>query len=41
VLDQAQQTLRLTDIADDSKTLRVIAEAEGTINVAVSKLSGL
>jgi hypothetical protein len=33
--------LRLADIAFDSKTLRVIAEAEGTINVAVSKLSGL
>jgi len=34
-------SLRLADIAFDSKTLRVIAEAEGTINVAVSKLSGL
>ena len=33
--------LRLADIAFDSKTLRVIAEAEGTINVAISKLSGL
>ena len=33
--------LRLADIAFDSKTLRVIAEAEGTISVAVSKLSGL
>ena len=33
--------LRLADIAFDSKTLRVIAEAEGTINVTVSKLSGL
>jgi hypothetical protein len=33
--------LRLADIAFDSKTLRVIAEAEGTINVNVSKLSGL
>ena len=33
--------LRLADIAFDSKTLRVIAEAEGTINVAVSRLSGL
>jgi hypothetical protein len=29
------------DIAFDSKTLRVIAEAEGTINAAVSELSGL
>ena len=34
-------SLRLADIAFDSKTLRVIAEAEGTINVAISKLSGL
>lgn len=34
-------TLRLADIAFDSKTLRVIAEAEGTINVAVSALPGL
>jgi len=33
--------LRLADIAFDSKTLRVIAEAEGTINVAISKLLGL
>jgi Domain of unknown function (DUF4403) len=33
--------LRLADLAFDSKTLRVIAEAEGTINVAISKLSGL
>ena len=33
--------LRLADIAFDSKMLRVIAEAEGTISVAVSKLSGL
>lgn len=29
------------DSAFDSKTLRVITEAEGTINVAISKLSGL
>jgi hypothetical protein len=34
-------SLRLADIAFDSKTLRVIAEAEGTINVAISKLPGL
>jgi hypothetical protein len=33
--------LRLADIAFDSKTLRVIAEAEGTINVNVSTLPGL
>jgi hypothetical protein len=34
-------TLRLADIAFDSKTLRVIAQAEGTINVFVTTLSGL
>ena len=33
--------LRLADIAFDSKTLRVIAEAEGTIKVAVNKLPGM
>jgi len=33
--------LRLADIAFDSKTLRVIAEAEGAINVYVSALPGL
>jgi hypothetical protein len=33
-------TLRLADIAFDSKTLRVIAQAEGTINVFVTTLSG-
>ena len=33
--------LRLTDIAFDSKTLRVIAEAEGAITVNVSVLPGL
>ena len=33
--------LRLADIAFDSKTLRVIAEAEGAINVFVSALPGL
>jgi len=32
--------LRLAEIAYDSKTLRVIAEAEGTVKVAVSKLPG-
>jgi len=32
--------LRLADIAFDSKTLRVIAEAEGTINVYVTAVSG-
>jgi len=34
-------SLRLADIAFDSKTLRVIAEAQGAINVSVSQLPGL
>jgi hypothetical protein len=34
-------SLRLADIAFDSKTLRVIAEAEGTIKVYVTTLPGL
>ena len=34
-------SLRLADIAFDSKTLRVIAEAEGAINVSVTALPGL
>jgi hypothetical protein len=34
-------TLRLTGIAFDSKTLRVIAEAGGAINVSVTALRGL
>lgn len=34
-------SLRLADIAFDSKTLRVIAEAEGAINVFVTSLPGL
>ncbi|MGZ5872666.1 MAG: DUF4403 family protein [Bradyrhizobium sp.] len=33
--------LNLADIAFDSKTLRVIAEAAGTINVAITALPGL
>ncbi|WP_024511102.1 DUF4403 family protein [Bradyrhizobium sp. ARR65] len=33
--------LRLADIAFDAKTLRVIAQAEGSINVYVTKLPGL
>jgi hypothetical protein len=33
--------LRLADIAFDSKTLRVIAEAEGTINVYLTALPAL
>jgi uncharacterized protein DUF4403 len=34
-------SLRLADIAFDSKTLRVIAEAAGTINVYINTLPGL
>ena len=34
-------SLRLADIAFDSKTLRVIAEADGSINVYVTTLPGL
>ena len=34
-------SLRLVDIAFDSKTLRVIAEAAGTINVYINTLQGL
>ena len=34
-------SLNLADIAFDSKTLRVIAEAAGTINVAITALPGL
>ena len=34
-------SLQLADIAFDSKTLRVIAEAQGAINVSVTQLSGL
>jgi hypothetical protein len=34
-------SLQLADIAFDSKTLRVIAEAEGTMNVTVTALPGL
>ena len=34
-------SLRLADIAFDSRTLRVIAKAEGTINVSVTALPGL
>jgi hypothetical protein len=33
--------LRLADIAFDSKTLRVIAEAQGSINVTITALPGL
>ena len=34
-------SLNLADIAFDSKTLRVIAEAAGTINVSITTLPGL
>jgi uncharacterized protein DUF4403 len=34
-------SLRLTDVAFDSKTLRVIAEASGAINVYITALPGL
>jgi hypothetical protein len=34
-------SLRLADIAFDSRTLRVIAEADGTINVYITALKGL
>jgi hypothetical protein len=37
-VDAAITDLRLVDIAFDSKTLRVIAEANGTANVAISAL---
>jgi len=37
-VDAAITALRLTDIAFDAKTLRVIAAADGTVRVAVSKL---
>ncbi|MCS3726957.1 hypothetical protein [Bradyrhizobium betae] len=33
--------MTLADIAFDSKTLRVIAEAGGTLNANVTKLSGI
>ncbi len=35
------KSLTLADIAFDSKTLRIIAAAEGTINVNVTTLPGL
>jgi hypothetical protein len=34
-------TLRLADIAFDSKTLRVIAESDGSINVFITALPAL
>ena len=40
-VDAKIDSLTLADIAFDSKTLRVIAEAGGTLNVTVTKLSGM
>jgi hypothetical protein len=40
-IDAKIDSLTLADIAFDSKTLRVVAEAGGTLNVYVSKLSGM
>jgi hypothetical protein len=40
-VDAAVTDLHLVDIAFDSKTLRVIAEAAGTVKVAVTELPGL
>ncbi len=38
-VDAAVVDLRLADIGFDSKTLRVITEADGTVRVAVTKLA--
>ncbi|MBR0846179.1 DUF4403 family protein [Bradyrhizobium diazoefficiens] len=40
-IDATIDSLTLADIAFDAKTLRVVAEAGGTLNVYVSKLSGM
>jgi hypothetical protein len=40
-VDAEISSLRLGGIAFDSKTLRVIAEADGAINVNVTALPGL
>lgn len=40
-IDAAINSLRLVDLAFDSKTLRVIAEVGGTVRVAISRLAGL
>jgi hypothetical protein len=40
-VDAAVTGLRLVDIAFDAKTLRVIAEADGTVNVAITSLPAL
>jgi hypothetical protein len=39
VLDVTIDDLRLNDIAHDSNTLRVIANANGAVNVAISSLA--
>jgi len=39
-VDAAVTSLRLAGIEYDAKTLRVIAEADGTVKVAVSQLPG-
>lgn len=40
-VDAVISSLTLADIAFDAKTLRVVAEAGGTLNVYVTKLSGM
>jgi hypothetical protein len=40
-VDATISTVRLAEIAYDSKTLRIIAEADGSINVAITQLPGL
>jgi hypothetical protein len=40
-MDASVSNIRLADIAFDSKTLRITAEAEGSINVAVTSLPNL
>jgi len=40
-VDAKIDSLTLADIAFDSKTLRIIAEAGGSLNVSVTKLSGM
>jgi hypothetical protein len=37
-VDAAVTNLRLVGIEFDAKTLRIVAEADGTVRVAVSKL---
>jgi hypothetical protein len=39
-VEAAVTSLRLAGIEYDSKTLRVIAEADGTVKIAVSALPG-